>query len=332
MIAAVVELSGEARDLATGELAGAVVALGGSVGTAVGPQLWSVSLPAPASAEALAGRLALARRVLLEILGGTDLGTTARAEGGAGARASFRRLGSTGSSSDERVRELGREFAAGGGRIDLTRPDVRYWLGQLPDGRERLFRELATVDRKSFRDRAMPLLPFQRPVSLPPRLARAAVNVAAIRAGETVVDPFVGTGAMLAEAALLGARAFGVDADAAMIRGTLRNFEHFGLAPEALVGGDARSAEFPSGPERFDAIVTDPPYGRSSAVVGGSPSEVVAAALARWAGRLRPGGRVMVVGPGGADPLGPPWRESWRAEVRVHRSLTRVFRLYRRAS
>jgi tRNA G10 N-methylase Trm11 len=52
--------------------------------------------------------------------------------------------------------------------------------------------------------------------------------------------------------------------------------------------------------------------------------------LPRWADRVRPGGRVVVIVPGPIAPPGPEWTSVVRASVRVHRSLTREFRVFER--
>jgi len=334
MIRGFVEPSGESDDLARAEVAAASRALGGRLlPSARGPrtEVLEVELPGPDALQHLAARLALARRVLLLTAEGPDLETTARREGGSGLRAAFRRLGRPGAPADETVRTLGREYVAGGGAIDLEYPTVRYWLLRVAPGVERLMREVAEVDRPAVARRALPRLPFRRPVALPPRLARAAVNLASTRAGARVLDPFLGTGALLAEAALLGAKVYGIDADAAMVRGALRNFVHLGVQAEALVVGDSATVAVENAPTRFDAIITDPPYGRSSASVGAEPERLVPAVLARWAKTVAEDGAVVVVAPGGPPTLPDPWVETVRVPVRVHRSLTREFRVYRRA-
>jgi putative methyltransferase (TIGR01177 family) len=332
MILGVVETSGESPDLALEEVRGAAEALGGSLGPdrlGLIP-LVPVSLPSPQALIGLAARLALARRTLIEVEAGRTAVDVAASEGHAGRAASFRRLGRPTAAADPSVRATGAAYVRTGGCIDLDRPAVRYWLSRNSDGSDALFREVAGVDRRAFSARAMPRLPFRRPVSLPPRLARAAMNLAALRPGDRLLDPFLGTGALLAEGAMLGARCYGVDADPTMVRGALRNFAHLGLSAEAVVEGDARLVSFEGGPSTFDALVTDPPYGRSSASVGAEPGRLVPEVLERWTETLRAGARVVVLSPGGPPTLVPPWRETARVPVRVHRSLTREFRVYRR--
>jgi len=330
MLLGYVEPSGESPELARWETQGAVESLGGSEGPFPSPLagLLPVLVPAERALAHLAARLALAHRTLVPVEG--EVLDGAREEGGSGRSAAFRRIGRPGASADSAIRAAGAAYVQGGGSVNLEAPERRYWLARREGGTDLLLREVAGVDRSSPASRAMPRLPFRRPVSLPPRLARAAMNLAALRPGDRVLDPFVGTGALIAEAALLGARTYGIDADPAMVRGALRNLAHLGVRAEAFVQGDAREVELPGPPPRFEALVTDPPYGRSSASIGGAPSRLVPQVLDRWQSALLPRGTIVVLSPGGPPSLGPPWVEECRIPVRVHRSLTREFRRYRR--
>lgn len=334
MTRAWVELSGETAALARAEAESAVGALGGRLASlSSGPLegLLEVEALDEPSLGVLAGRLALARRIVVAVPPDSDVRAAARAEGASQRPAAFRRFGSPSGPADALVRSTGAAYVEGGGAIDLDRPEARYWIAAPAGSSPLLLREVASVDRRSYTARAMPRLPFRRPVSLPPRLARAAANLAGIRPGDRVLDPFLGTGALLAEAALLGARVYGIDRDPTMIRGALENLAHLGVAADLLVQGDAREVDLGPREVVFDAIVTDPPYGRSSAAGGVDPAELAGAVLARWQASLVPGGRVVVVTPGGPASLAPPWQEDLRIAVRVHRSLTREFRRYRRA-
>jgi putative methyltransferase (TIGR01177 family) len=334
-----VELSGENLPLARAELEGAVAALGGAGPDpdATGPaaNVALVSLPDVEAARTLAGRLALARRVLdpFEESGAPELRRRFLREGRSAATASIRRVRGSPSSpaGEDPIHTLAAAYLEGGGSIDLDDPRRRFWTISGPGGAERAAVEVGPVDRPRMEERRMPKLPYRRPVSLPPRLARVAVNLARVRPGDRVVDPFVGTGALLLEAAVLGARVSGGDLDPEMVRGTLRNLAAFGYEPERLAVVDAASPFRPPGEGRWDAIVTDPPYGRASGTRGEDPVELLARALPGWAERLRPGGRVSVVVAGGPDPLREPWVRLHSIPDRVHRSLTREFRVYARS-
>ncbi|HSE61021.1 MAG TPA: DNA methyltransferase [Candidatus Saccharimonadales bacterium] len=58
---------------------------------------------------------------------------------------------------------------------------------------------------------------------LPPKLAQTMLNLAQVRPGEQVLDPFCGTGVVLQEAALLGCPVYGTDASEKMVRYTRDN-------------------------------------------------------------------------------------------------------------
>ncbi len=334
MIPGFVELSQESLALAEAEAVSAAEALGGG-GVAVAspvPGLVAVEVPDVGAWAQLAGSLALARRCLVSATTSQDIESAAREEGARGGSAAFRRIGRpSGGGADQGVLGCGRAFKAGGGTIDLDRPSRRFWIARGAEDREYLLEEVASVDRSASTQRRMPLLPFRRPVSLPPKLARAAVNLARVKPSDRVLDPFLGTGALLAEAGLLGGKLYGVDRDAAMVRGALQNLVYLGVAAEELVVGDARDVDFADEGRTFSAIVTDPPYGRSSSTGGESSSELVAGVMERWAKRMEPDGRIVLIVPTGGLPLPLLGTPRFRIPVRVHRSLTREFCVYERA-
>jgi tRNA (guanine10-N2)-dimethyltransferase len=295
----------------------------------------SLEVPDLDLARAIAGRIALGHRVVRSVVPVGDpnavitaLESIARGPGESGAR--FDWLGEPPPNAVEQRDRLVAAYRSAGGRIRLQASDREFLL--VARGREiGLLLLLADIDRRSYSARRMPRLPFQRPVSLPPRLARAAVNLSRVRPGELVVDPFVGTGAMLLEAAMLGARVAGVDRDARMIQGASRNFAAFGQSPERLVAEDGESgaARFQDG--SVDAVVTDPPYGRASTTRGEEPDALARRVLTAWARKIRADGRVVVVLPAGSlSPLPSSWDLEVAIPHRVHRSLTREFRVYRR--
>lgn len=330
MTIAYVELSGDSPELAAWEATSAAEGLGGRPG-GPGPELpglIAVDVPTISDVARLAGRLALARRCLIPLARPEEVRARVRAEASGRESAAVRRVGRPTGSPDPTILRVGEEFVRGGGRIDLAHPARRFWLAPDRTGRDWLLEECGAVDRAGFAARRMPRLPFRRPVSLPPRLARAAANLARIGAGRRVLDPFLGTGALLAEAGLLGARIYGIDRSATMVRGALRNLAFLGVSAEAVVEGDAGEVDLAEPHLVFDAILTDPPYGRSSTTGGEATDQLVARVLPRWAEHVVPGGRIVLVVPRGSDdPPGLGIRRT-ALPVRVHRSLTREFRIY----
>ena len=165
-------------------------------------------------------------------------------------------------------RELGAIIVRQGFKVNLTTPGtlVRVYCGQkLWVGiRKQAF------SAKSFEKRKADRRPFFKPIALPPRLARAMINLA--RAKKEVLDPFMGTGGILIEAGLLGLKVYGVDLRKDMVDGAKQNLEYYGIKNYVLKKGDATKLGklFPD--KAFEAIVTDPPYG-TSATLGGKLRE-----------------------------------------------------------
>ena len=92
--------------------------------------------------------------------------------------------------------------------------------------------------------------------SLPTRLARAMVNLVAAP-GDRIIDPCCGAGTILIEAASIGIEALGCDINDKLVAASVGNLEYFGLSGMVLLA-DARNIA-----GKFDAVVTDLPYGRN---------------------------------------------------------------------
>ncbi len=208
-------------------------------------------------------------------------------------------------------------------RVDLEDPDVviRIFIAD----RNHAGIVLADIDRPSFESRKPENRPFFQPVSLHPRLARALVNLSGIRRGQTLLDPFCGTGGILLEAALVGAKPIGSDLDERMITGTARNLAHFGFEASRLIECDV--ADIGAHVEKVDTIVTDPPYGRSSSTGKEPIEDLYHRAFDSFSKILEPGGRLAIVLPGSEHiRLGKKYFSLLgEYPVKVHRSLTRHF-------
>ncbi len=143
--------------------------------------------------------------------------------------------------------------------VSVKSPDIVYLVQPVSGGRA-ISLSLHRSSRSAYASRARSRS-FKHPVAIDPAMARAMVNMAGILEGETVLDPFCGTGSLLVEAGLVGARIFGHDSDSAMIHGARRNLVRCGLRADLVRADALRTPVKGSG---FDGIVTDPPYGRSS--------------------------------------------------------------------
>ncbi|MFO7618560.1 MAG: RsmD family RNA methyltransferase [Thermoplasmata archaeon] len=185
------------------------------------------------------------------------------------------------------------------------------------------------IDRPALEARKPESRPFNHPISLHPKLARALVNLTRIRKNQAILDPFCGTGGILLEAGLMGCNVLGGDMDARMAKGTKRNLEHYGISKH-----DIRIIDVSAWPESHapvDAIATDPPYGRSASTAREPIGSLYARAFAACHAMLKDGGALAIALPAEKHiSLADGFDLEGIYPVRVHRSLTRYFCVFRK--
>ena len=176
-----------------------------------------------------------------------------------------------GVSSREYARTIGGILSSLGYPIDLESPEHR--LGTVFDASAGIIACGWMVgsgdDSDGIASRRATDRPFFKPVSLDPRLARLAVNVASgPRDSGATLDLMTGTGGFVLEAALSNRETYGVDLDSLMIEGAQKNLDWAMPASEAkLLLGDATLLPevIPiHAHQRIAGFVLDPPYGRNS--------------------------------------------------------------------
>ena len=159
--------------------------------------------------------------------------------------------------------------------IDLENPEIE--IGLIADGGSNIVAcgwlvgnfddSIGTANRRATER------PFFRPISLDPRLARLAVNLACGPIDEqAVLDPMTGTGGFAVEAVMMGRKCIAVDMNQAMVEGTKQNIAWALQGQSAkrdyqVVTGDAcQLSETIEGSwhGQISGIVLDPPYGRNS--------------------------------------------------------------------
>jgi N2-methylguanosine tRNA methyltransferase (EC 2.1.1.-) len=232
--------------------------------------------------------------------------------------------GTTGIDTQRAERELGAVLVECGFDVDLDSPD--HELRALFAGETCAVGWLVATVERGFGDRKPGDRPFFQPGSMDPMLARGLANIAGAEPGATILDPMCGTGGILIEAGLAGARVLGMDAQAKMVTGARENLDALLSGGWSVLQGDAASP--PLADDSVDGVVFDAPYGRQSKIRG-DLGTLVGDALAE-AGRIAP--RCVVVGDRPwARPAG---RAGWETEAaftrRVHRSLTRYIVVLRR--
>lgn len=105
------------------------------------------------------------------------------------------------------------------------------------------------------------------PTSMDAELSFVMANMARVRPGDLVNDPFCGTCSILVACAKLGASTVASDINILTLRGKgenktiLSNFDQYGIQPPlSILRADVMNPPFRNG-HWFDAIVCDPPYG-----------------------------------------------------------------------
>jgi len=234
----------------------------------------------------------------------------------------------TGCSTQTAERQLGSVLVDRGFTVDLDDPDhelrVLFSSGTV-DGEQRdvcLLGWLAAESTRDFGERRPTDRPFFQPGSMDPLDARALVNIAGAGPETTVLDPMCGTGGVLLEAGLVGARLVGVDAQWKMTRGSRENLE--ALLPAdvdaEIVHGDATA--LPLVDDCIDGVVFDAPYGRQSKIARHELTDLVGGALSE---ARRVADRAVVVADRSWEDAASEagWTVDRRFERRVHGTLVR---------
>jgi len=184
------------------------------------------------------------------------------------------------------------------------------------------------IDKKHFYNFKPHKRPFFYPGSMSPKLARCMVNLTGIKKGDTVLDPFCGTGGILIEAGILGARIVGTDIDEKMVEGTKSNLDHCGVENHEIFQEDARNIQLNY---KVNAIATDPPYGISASTGGEDSQNLYSGALLRMEKLLVEKGKICMATPHYMDIQGLIEGTNFEIieqhHIRMHKSLTRVISL-----
>lgn len=316
------ELSMECESLARSEAIAAMRALG-DVPRALDEDLGVMVVESRADPQELAARLALCHNVNEWIASCTPQGLESCAEQmdvPGPIRVSSTKVGIREPDLTGTNKRLGAILGKARG-VDIHNPksEVRVVFSE----RTHIGRKLASVDRASYGKRKNRYMPYVYPASLHPKFSRAAVNLTQVRRGGRFLDPFCGTGTIVAEAALAGLEAIGSDHSDRMVEGARKNLAHLNVGA-TIHGCDIGDIRRVVG--KVDGIATDPPYGRSSSARGERIPELYQRAYAAIADVLSPGARLVAVLP---DDKSVESADGFRTleshKLWVHNSLTRHF-------
>jgi tRNA (guanine10-N2)-dimethyltransferase len=228
--------------------------------------------------------------------------------------------------ADEIHHETERTILSKGRKLRLRNPDRTVFFHVSDEA----FIGLVTrwSERGGLSSRRGSNLSFSRPVMMDPRISRSMVNLLAMPPGGRILDPFMGPGGLMMEAARLGYHCTGVELDPRVHEGAIRNMEGTGLS-ELLspVLGDSRgicSLAPVTEHAPYDGMLTDPPFGRSASSAGDDPGALLRSVLGSARELIQEGGPVVLDVPDpdmvrdleGFEPIN-------MVRSRVHRSLTR---------
>jgi tRNA (guanine10-N2)-dimethyltransferase len=209
-------------------------------------------------------------------------------------------------------------------QVNLENPAVLIRIVLL-DGEAILGYQVGEISKKHFFNLKPHKRPFFYPGSMSPKLARCMVNLTRIHSGETLLDPFCGTGGILIEAGIIGSKVIGTDIDYKMVKGTIKNLQHCGIHDYYVFQEDARKLKLPN---KVDGIVTDPPYGISASTGGEKSENLYQQSMLSLEGQIKEEGLVCLATPHYLDLdqilSGTKFKIIEQHHIRMHKSLTRV--------
>ena len=213
--------------------------------------------------------------------------------------------------------------------VNLIKPDLEV-RALITDTKLYAGLKISEVDRSQFDKRRVQYRPFFSPISLHPKLARALVNLSCIKQNQTLLDPFCGTGGILLEAGLIGAKVIGSDIEEKMIDGCKRTLDFYNVKNYELFCSDVGNIK--KYIHSVDAIVTDLPYGKSTTTKGENLNQLYKRAFESISNVLKKK-KVAVIGLSNKDIISAGEKYFSlikKHEFRVHGSLTRYFAVYQK--
>ena len=184
---------------------------------------------------------------------------------------------------------------------------------------------LIQQDKKHFFDNKPHKRPYFHPGSMSPKLALCMVNLAHVHNGDTVLDPFCGTGGILIEAGALETTLIASDLEKCMYEGTKLNLAHEGFKNYKVYWEDVRELEIE---ETVDAVAMDPPYGISTTLAGVETKKLYTEALIAISKHLKDDGYICMASPHYIDLYEvvekTPLKIIEQHRIRMHKSLTRI--------
>jgi len=195
------------------------------------------------------------------------------------------------------------------------------------------------LNKKHFQDLKPHKRPFFYPGSMSPKLARCMVNLSHIKESQLLLDPFCGTGGILIEGAMIGAKLIGSDINWKMKNGTLINLDYCSNLNYCDIDETDFEAHHIDVRElklykKVDAVVTDPPYGISTSTGGEKSGKIFHQFLESIDYNMKENAYLCIAHPHYLD-IDPILNELdfkllERHEIKMHKSLTRIISVIRK--
>jgi tRNA (guanine10-N2)-dimethyltransferase len=194
-----------------------------------------------------------------------------------------------------------------GSKVSLSNPHLTVYL-IITDSEQYLGCADVRIDPK------LPTKVIKYPHELDLKISRCIVNLSQLKKGDTVCDPFCGTGTILLQAESMGIKSIGIDFDPLMCDITRKNLA-VNQFKSKVINSDYN--EIQKIKDKIDAIVTDLPYGIASRA-SVSPKKLIKDFVSILPKRKR---LVMVYKKGlDVEEMG----KAKKYEIYRHKSLTRV--------
>ena len=212
-------------------------------------------------------------------------------------------------------------------KVDLLNPDneIRVFISDL---KVYIGKKIIFNDRSQYEKRRVQFRPYFSPISLHPKIARALVNLSGIRKNEILLDPFCGTGGILLEAGLIGAKVIGSDIAEKMIYGSKETLDFYKIKKYQLFCSDINDIK--KHIDFVDAIVTDLPYGKATTTKGEDINRLYTRAFKVFVEILKEKKKA-VIGISNkkwATKIHTDLKLMGIYEIRAHKSLTRYFAVF----
>ncbi len=224
--------------------------------------------------------------------------------------------------SKEIEKEIGKRI---NGKVSFENPDEIIYVIEMDN--TFAVRDVKNAKR-DYMERIIEKRPFRSNTSLQSKLARTLVNMARVKRGMRIIDPFCGTGSIIMESSAMGLESIGIDRDPHMVHASMENLKHFNLKSQVYQGDFSEALKF----EKFDAVITDPPYGRASSTYLESIENLYSRMFETFYKILKPRGHVSLFLP--KKSLSFFAMEKFKVvemhKINVHRSLVRFLTVFER--